>query len=239
MQYCFTKERWNSNDYSKLIEYINKIGDEKYRQFNSSLVLNIKKSFGIRIPILRQIGKEIAKGNWREYFTVCSDDYFEETMLQGLVLNYVKTDIDEILSYMDNFIKKIDNWAVCDSFCSGMKIIKNNKQYFYNYILKILSSDKPFEIRVGLVLLLDFYVDEDYIEKIFSLSSSITNDNYYVKMANAWLISKCFDKFREKTKIFLNHNDLDNWTYNKAIQKIIESRTTTSEEKIILKSMKK
>ena len=58
-------------------------------------------------------------------------------------------------------------------------------------------------------------------------------------MANAWLISICYIKYNSKTRLFLNNNTLDNWTHNKAIQKIIESTRISKEEKNILKQLKR
>jgi len=58
-------------------------------------------------------------------------------------------------------------------------------------------------------------------------------------MAVAWLISMCYVKFEQETLKYLNSNDLDNFTYNKALQKIIESNRVDIEKKNIIKNMKK
>ena len=50
-------------------------------------------------------------------------------------------------------------------------------------------------------------------------------------MAQAWLISMMFIKFREKTLDYLKENTLDNWIQNKAIQKIRESTRVSKEDK--------
>ena len=42
-------------------------------------------------------------------------------------------------------------------------------------------------------------------------------------MAVAWLISEVYPKYPDKTLEYLKCNKLDNWTHNKAIQKIRES----------------
>jgi 3-methyladenine DNA glycosylase AlkD len=44
------------------------------------------------------------------------NEYYEEVMLQGMVVGYLKTDIEELLNYVTDFVPKINNWAVCDSF---------------------------------------------------------------------------------------------------------------------------
>ena len=50
-------------------------------------------------------------------------------------------------------------------------------------------------------------------------------------MAQAWLISIMFIKFREKTLDYLKENTLDNWIQNKTIQKIRESRKVNKKDK--------
>ncbi len=239
MDNSYIINKWNKEIYDDLVDDLIKLSDEKYKKFNSSLIPNIDKMLGIRVPMLRSIGKDISKGNYQEYFECCRDDYFEEIMLQGFVLNNIKADINDILKYMDKFIVKIDNWATCDTFCSGMKIIKKNKEAFYPYIQNLLSSKEPFTIRTGLILILSHYINDDYIDNIFQISNKVKNENYYVKMANAWLIATCYSKYRDKTLGFLHANQLDSWTFNKAIQKILESKTTAQEDKIELKKLKK
>lgn len=235
----YDKYTWSEESYDSFVSDLKQLADENYKNFQSNLVPNIDNILGIRIPILRSIGKDISKGNWKDYFKVCQDNYYEETMLQGLVLNNVKADLEEIIEYMDKFIGKINNWATCDSFCCGMKIVKKNREFFYPYIQTLLSSEKEFSIRTGLILLLAHYIIDEYIDKIFAISNAVKHENYYVKMANAWLIASCFAKYREKTMNFLENNCLDDWTHNKSVQKIIESKTTTAEEKVILKKLKK
>ena len=235
----YDKYTWNEESYAIFVSELKSLVDEKYKKFQSNLVPNIDNILGIRVPVLRSIGKDISKGDWKDFFKVCQDNYYEETMIQGFVLNNVNTDLDEIIKYMNRFVVKINNWATCDTFCSGMKIVKKNKEYFFPYIKTLLSSNEEYSIRTGLVLLLAHYINDEYLDRIFAISNAIKHENYYVKMANAWLIASCFSKYRDKTMNFINNNCLDYWTHNKSIQKIIESKTTIDEEKIILKKLKK
>ena len=61
----------------------------------------------------------------------------------------------------------------------------------------------------------------------------------YVKMAAAWAVSVCYVKFPEKTEVFLRKNLLDDFTHNKAIQKIRESYRVSKEEKERLKELRR
>ena len=88
-------------------------------------------------------------------------------------------------------------------------------------------------------MLLNYFIEEKYIDKIFVAVEKIKTDDYYAKMAIAWLISICFIKLPEKTMDFLHHTKIQNWIYNKAIQKILESYRITTGTKQILKTMKR
>lgn len=220
-------------------EQIFQLADEEYRKFQSKLCPNNDNILGVRLPILRKLAKQIANGNWQEYMKSVQNEYYEEVMLQGMVIGYVKADIEELLSYVREFIPKIDNWAVCDSFCGGLKFTKTNRPRVWNFIQPYLSSTKEFEVRFGIVMLLDFYVDEVYIDRVLEMLDGVNHDGYYVKMAIAWAISICYIKFPEITTKYLKNNKLDDFTYNKALQKIIESLRVDKETKRIIRNMKR
>jgi len=215
------------------------MADEEYRKFTSSLIPNVDNILGVRLPELRKLAKNIAKGDWRTYLAQADNRYFEETMLQGLVIGYAKTDIEERLRYVADFVPRIDNWSVCDSFCTGLKFTKNHRSLMWDFLQPYLSSDKEYEIRFGVVMLLLYFVEDEYIERVLQWMDRIRHEGYYVKMAVAWAISVCYVKYPEPTMAFLKNNTLDDFTYNKALQKIIESLRVDSGTKHVLRSMKR
>ena len=150
-----------------------------------------------------------------------------------------KKDFYTIIKEIENFVPKIDNWAVCDVFCAGLKITKKNKEKMWNFIKLYLKSDKEFEIRFGVVMLLDYYIEEKYLNQIFKMFNEIKSTDYYVQMAIAWAISICIIKYYNETLEYLKNAKLDNFTYNKALQKGIESYRITPEQKQVLRSLKK
>ena len=83
------------------------------------------------------------------------------------------------------------------------------------------------------------YVDEEHIDALLAYADTFSHDAYYARMAMAWMISICFIKFPEKTMEYLKHSKLDNWTYNKSLQKTIESLRVDKRTKDVLRSMKR
>lgn len=213
--------------------------DEGYQEFLSSLIPNINNILGVRLPELRKLAKNIAKGDWRTYLKHAENKYFEETMLQGLVIGYVRTDIEEILPYIADSVPRIDNWSVCDSFCIGLKFTRNHREKMWEFLQPYLKSDEEYEIRFAVVMLLSYFVEEEYFDRVLPCLDRIDHEGYYVKMAVAWAISVCYVKYPELTMVYLKDNALDDDTYNKALQKIIESSRIDSETKKVMRSMKR
>ncbi|MGL4981549.1 MAG: DNA alkylation repair protein [Treponemataceae bacterium] len=223
----------------KVREQLFELAEEKYKIFLSKLLPNTKNIVGVRLPTLRKIAKRIATKDWRNYLENATDDYFEEIMLQGLVIGYAKAEIEEILRYVEKFIPKIDNWSVCDSFCVGLKLTNKHKQRVWEFLKPYYSSENEFEIRFSIVMLISFYIDEHYIPQVFDILNNIKSEFYYVKMAIAWAVSICYIKFPHLTTEFLNNNSLDDYTHNKALQKIIESKRINLETKVVIRGMKR
>lgn len=224
-----------NQDYNKFIEYLFSLKDDEYKKFNQKIV-KTDNIIGIRLPILKNIAKIIAKNDYLSFIKNNKHQYSEEIMLHGLVITYLKIDFNESIKLFDEYIKYIDSWATCDSVVMNYKIVSKNLDICLIKIKEYLKSDKPFIKRVGIVLLF-YYLNDDYIDEVLKLINSVKSEDYYVKMANAWLISICLVKYYDKTVKFLKSCQLDDWTYNKALQKAIESYRIKDKE--ILRKMKK
>ena len=121
----------------------------------------------------------------------------------------------------------------------GFKGIKKEKVEVLKIVKRWLNSKDEFVVRTGLIILLAYYIQNEYLEEIFSLSNQITHQVYYVFMGNAWLISVCMAKFPLETIEFFKDNNLDVITHNKAIQKSRESRRVSKEDKEFIKTLKR
>lgn len=224
-------------DYNKFLNQLYTLQDLKYKEFHSKLIMS-DNLIGIRTIELKKIAKNFAKSNYEEFFKINPHKLYEENIIQGLILGYLKLDFDDLIPYIDDFIKHIDNWAVCDITAANLKIFNKNKKLGFMQIKKYLKDENFWINRFGYVLLIDYYIEDKYIDKIFKLCNDY-KDEYYVKMAIAWLISMCYFKYKNKTLEFLSNNNFDNWTYNKVIQKILESNRITDIEKNILRELKR
>lgn len=219
-------------------EQLEQSADEKYRIFSSSLTPGKNNILGVRIPTLRKMAVKLAKGDFRRYLSEASDDSMEEVMLQGMVIGCCKIEVEETLKLASGFIPKIDCWPVCDGFCSGLKIAKTHPERVWEFIQPYLSSMKEYEIRFGVVMLL-YYLNPEYAPRAFAHFDRIKHEGYYVKMAVAWVLSMYYVNLPELTLSYLKDNDLDDFTYNKALQKITESLRLDQDTKVMIRGMKR
>ncbi len=219
-------------------ERLNELAEEKYQKFSSSLTPGKENILGVRLPALRKLAKEIMKGDWRSYLSAAEDDTMEELLLQGMVIGYCNAEPEEVLELAADFIPKIDCWPVCDSFCSGLKLTTRYKERMWEFIQPYLKSDREYEIRFGVVMLL-YYLQEEYAPLAFRHFDRIKHEGYYVKMAVAWVLSMYYVNVPTVTMEYLKNNRLDQFTYHKALQKITESLKVDPETKKLIKSMKR
>lgn len=222
-----------------LKENLMSLSEEEYRIFASKLLPNVDNIIGVRVPLLRKTAKLITKGEWRKVIENMDNDYFEEKMVEGLIIAYAKMDILERFEYIRDFITKIDNWSVCDTFCNTLKFTNMNKEEVLNFLKSYIDSDDEYTVRFVAVMLLNYYVEEEYLDDFFDIINVLCTEKYYAQMAVAWAVSIAYIKFPESTDVFLKDNDLDNITFNKSLQKIRESNRISKDVKEYIKEMKR
>lgn len=220
---------------------LREMADEKYREFHGGLIPGVETVFyGVRVPALRKLARQLAKEDWRGFVELTKDSStYEFNMLCGMVCALAKCDFEEKLEYVEKFIPSINNWAVCDIVCGDLKAVKDNREKMYEFIKPYLESQEEYEVRFAVVILMQYFVTEDYVKDVLKIYDSIRHEGYYVKMAVAWGISVCFVKYRDITLDYLHSCKLDDFTYNKSVQKIIESLRVSREDKKMLRGMRR
>ena len=224
---------------NKIRQDLFEIQDLKYKEFHGSLCPDMDNIIGVRIPKLREYAKELYKSNKLEDIKI-GDKYYEELVIQGMLIGFqTKAPIEEAIKQVKEFVPKINSWAVCDTFCAGLKITKKYQTEMFKIIKEYLKSKQEYEVRFAIVMLLDYYINDQYIDQVLQILNNIKLDKYYVQMANAWAISICLIRYYNKTLEFLKTTKIDDFTYNKEIQKAIESYRITKEQKDYLKTLKR
>lgn len=215
------------------------LADEDYKKFHSRLLPGTENILGVRIPELRKLAKKMVKEDWQDYFNSAPDKYYEEDMLRGFLVGYAKLSLTERLEYIRRFLPSISNWAVCDCFCSSLKFADKNREAVWEFLKPYFLSKKTYELRFAAVMALDYFTLPEYAKAVFEYFDGITNKDYYVQMGVAWAVSVFYVHMPEATEKYICSNKLDDFTHNKAIQKICESYRVDKAVKARLKTLKR
>ncbi len=161
--------------------------------------------------------------------------YFEENQLHAFILS-LDRNFESCIDGVDVFLPYVDNWATCDQM--SPKVFGKQKQNLLPHIEQWLCSDHTYTVRFGIGMLMRHYLDEDFASEYPERVAKLRSEEYYINMMVAWYFATALAKQYDTVLPYITEQKLDAWTHNKTIQKAIESRRITSEQKVCLKSLK-
>jgi len=212
--------------------------DIPYRDFQRKLIPNIAPEtiIGVRTPELRKLAKEIAKKKEvGAFLQSLPHETFEENQLHAFLIEQVK-DFDSCLAFVNRFLPFVDNWATCDQLVP--KALAKDKVRLLAQIRSWLASDHPYTARFGVNCLMRWYLDEDFKPAYLEWVALLRSEEYYVNMVIAWYFATALAKQYGASLRFIEQHRLAPWTHNKTIQKAVESRRITIEQKEYLRTLK-
>ena len=101
-----------------------------------------------------------------------------------------------------------------------------------------IKSDQTYTIRFAIGMLMQHFLDADFDPAFPEMVAEVRSQEYYVNMMIAWYFATALAKQYDAILPYIEGQRLDRWTHNKAIQKAIESRRITDEQKAYLRSLK-
>ena len=220
--------------------------DEKYAEFQAKLTPGIDpgRFIGVRTPQLRAFAKEIVRGKadgideetMESFLADLPHEYFDEDQLHAFIISEIK-DYEKCVSMTEVFLPYVNNWATCDQL--SPKVFAKHKAELLGHIDSWLDSDLTYTIRFGIGMLMEHYLNDDFDPSYMDRVAAIRSDEYYVNMMIAWYFATALAKQWDAALEVLLQNRLDVWTHNKTIQKAVESRRITDEQKAYLKTLKR
>lgn len=224
---------------SELRDILESQSDPSYREFHLKTCPSAEHVLGVRLPEQRKLAKAIIKNSdYLGFLSAIEPHYYEEVLITGIIIASAPMGINERLDYIIDFLPRINNWAICDTFCNSFKIKDPDLATYWDFLMQLKNSHKEFILRFILVMILCHFIRQEYLDRIFTLLDNLRSDKYYVEMAEAWLVAKIFTKYPAQVFDYLLHDQLSTFAHNKAIQKACESRRISDEDKQRLRNMK-
>lgn len=219
-------------------EELFRLQDPDYRDFQSRLIptMSTDRMIGVRTPELRKFAKELGKRPDKdEFLENLPHRYYDEDQLHAFLLSEMK-DYGECLAAVERFLPFVNNWATCDQM--SPRVFRKHRTELLKPIRDWLTSEQPYMVRFGVGMLMEHYLDGDFDLAYPEMVARLRSDEYYVNMMIAWYFATALAKQYDAVLPFLEEQRLDDWTHNKAIQKAIESRRITPEQKAYLRGLK-
>lgn len=226
--------------YAEMRGELAKLADDEYREFIMRGIPSERPFVGVRIPQVREIAARVPVEKIDE-FLAAEPVAFEEVIARGFLV--CRLPYSEMVKRFDAQIAHIDDWCACDTFCSAVakKIKRHRTEFFEEIIDKLLTDDaSEFAVRTGLVLLKCAYVEPEWLQVIYDRVERLgEREEYYIRMAIAWLLCDLFIKYPTATTGYMVSATLPKWTFNKAISKICDSHRVDEETKDLVRKMRK
>lgn len=254
--------------------------DPHYRNGHQRVInaLPSREVLGLHIPDMKKIAKQISKQgceiiksdgtrhrckNGAEVIhcfeiepteSLC----YEETLIWGFLINAERTPLHQRLKMLAAYIPILDNWAVCDSFCSDAKWIKEaDKEILWAFMQQRFDSLREFEVRFAIVASMCYFTNEEWLPRVFQKIDGIDFDAikseyrtvkgkpqtaqegtvqgtapYYVRMGVAWLLATALAKNPNQTREFIRSTRIPQDVIKLYIRKAKESFKTRDIESI-------
>ena len=197
-----------------IIDKLEKLQDKSFADFQAELLPGIERSsiIGVRIPILRDIAKElVGNGAATDLMKSLPHRFFEENLLHGIFISEMK-DFDECLVETERFLPFVNNWAVCDTM--SPKSFKKNREKLLTKIKSWVKSRDVYTCRFGIKMLMSHFLDGDFREEFLQIPAAVKSDEYYVNMMIAWFFATALAKQWDPTVKYLENKRLSPWVHD-------------------------
>ena len=231
----------NRYDLSGLVARLEGMSDADYRALSRTLVPGVNAPvLGVRVPRLRALAREILRGDWRGFLEASRDGaLFELSMLHAIVLGGARCDFAEKRALLAAFLPRVDNWSVCDTLCASYKPAAAEREALFDYLVECADSEHTYIKRFGLVMMMSRYRDDAHLDRVLDTYRRFHHPDYYARMAAAWGLATLYLSRPDDVLSILKGGALDEFTHNKALQKLRESYRVSDADKAMLKSLKR
>ena len=219
-------------------ERLFELQDPQYRDFQTKLMPEVDPEtvIGVRTPPLRKLAREYAKHpKAAEFLNTLPHAYYEENNLHGFLLETIG-DYSLAVSRVEKFLPYINNWATCDMMCP--KVFGEHLPELLEKIRIWLRTEDTYTVRFAIGMLMRFYLDDAFRSEYPEMVAEVRSGEYYINMMVAWYFATALAKQYEAVLPYLTGRRLSPWTHNKAIQKAVESRRITEEQKTYLRTLR-
>lgn len=211
--------------------------DKSYGEFNSKLIPGVENVLGIRIPVLRNIVKEMSEEEREVFLNSLPHRWHEENIMHMIIITEEK-DFDKAKEMLLNFLPYVDNWQVSDVGIPKSFKSTKDREKLLEFVKILISKEATYFKRYGIFILMKLFLDDFYNSEVLDMVANIKSEEYYVNMMRAWFFQEAMVKRYGDSIKYLEEKKLDRFTHLKTISKCVDSRKIDEKMKLYLKSLR-
>lgn len=222
-----------------VLEDLQEQADASYRDFQCRLIPTVAPEtvLGVRVPEVRKLAAQLHNTEQAAAFMQqLPHRYYDENNLHACLIEKI-TPYEACVQALDQFLPFVDNWATCDMM--HPRVFHTHPKELPAQAHQWMKSDHPYTVRFGIGVLLSEYLDDFFDPVMPEWVAAVRSQEYYVNMMAAWYFATALCKQPETIWPYLKDQKLDEWVRQKAIQKAIESRRISKEEKEVLRALRR
>lgn len=178
--------------------------EPKYREGHIRIVnpLPGRRILGVHVPEMKALAKNLARGEdalgiirgleaeaWAEGDGAPGRRMtYEELVVWGLMINYMKVPWNVRAELLRRFVPVLDNWGVCDTFCSNAKWVyadektvrkqayKCTRHELWDFMRPYWRSSDEFEVRFAVVVSMVHFLDEQWFPEVCRMIDALDFD---------------------------------------------------------------
>ena len=173
-------------DFKEVITYFEEIQDENVVNSNKRFAIGCEYSYGIRLPVLRKLAKEIGKDH-ELAIKLWNHPYHESHLLATMVEQKEKVTSKQL----DEWVNSFYSWDIVDQACINLLVdLPEARENIFVWC----ESEKEFVKRtafslIAVIAVRDKKAEPEYFDKYFSLIKEASFDNRnFVKKSVNWAL---------------------------------------------------
>ena len=172
--------------YDDILKRLKSLSDPRTVEGMAKYGITPERTYGVSIPNLRKIAKEIGKDH--EFAQKLWGSDIRETRILASMIDKPETVTEE---QMEEWVKDFDYWEICDQCCQNLFI---KTDFAYQKAVDWSGRDEEFVKRAGFALMAwlafkDKKAKDEQFEKFFPIIKREATDNRnFVKKAVNWAL---------------------------------------------------
>ncbi|MGQ7857055.1 DNA alkylation repair protein [Pedobacter sp. WC2501] len=174
------------NDVSFILSELESISEPEYLKKMDHFGIDISKAFGIRVPNIRKLGKQIGK-NQELSLLLWGTGFHEARLLATFIGDYKQVTEMQINAWVKDF----SSWDICGQTCGNLFV---KTPYFRSKVIEFAAAEAEFVKRTGFVLMAEAAVhlkkepNETFLSFLPIIEREAYDNRNFVEKAINWAL---------------------------------------------------